>query len=110
MRQLMYLAIAGGLGTLSRYALSGLAQRITGTGFPCGTLLTNILGCLAIGCVMQVALNTDVIPATFSYETVKFLEDSAFVSAMLNIASNVGIGLLATFFGMFLGRITVGGV
>ena len=128
MRQLLFLAVAGALGTLSRYALSGLTQRITGAGFPWGTLVINILGCLIIGYVMQMALTTDIIPAsvrvvvtigflgafttfsTFSYETVKFLEDGALVSAILNITSNVGLGLIATFFGMLLGRITLGGV
>ena len=128
MRYLLFLAIAGALGTLCRYGLGGLAQRIVGTDFPWGTLFINILGCLIIGFVMQVALNSNVIPAasrimvtigflgafttfsTFSYETVKFLEDGAWVSATLNIASNVGLGLIATFLGMLLGKITLGGV
>jgi len=127
-RYLLFLAIAGALGTLCRYGLGGLAQRIVGTDFPWGTLFINILGCLIIGFVMQVALNSNVIPAasrimvtigflgafttfsTFSYETVKFLEDGAWVSATLNIASNVGLGLIATFLGMLLGKITLGGV
>ena len=112
----------------SRYGLSGLTQRITGAGFPYGTLLINVLGCLAIGYIMQVALNTDIIPvtlrivltvgflgafttfSTFSYETMRFLEDGAWLSAILNIGTNVGLGLTATFFGMLLGRITLGGI
>ena len=128
MQQLFFLAIAGALGTLSRYSLGGLMQHLTGTAFPYGTLLINILGCLAIGFIMQVALNTDLIPAnlrvvitigflgafttfsTFSYETMKFIEDGALVAAMTNIAANVGLGLLGTFCGMFLGKITLGGV
>ncbi len=128
MQQLLFLAIAGALGTLSRYALGGLMQQITGTNFPYGTLLINVLGCLIIGFIMQIALTTDLIPAnirvvitigflgafttfsTFSYETVKFLEDGALISALMNVVSNVGLGLLATFFGILLGRINLGGV
>jgi len=128
MQQLLFLALAGALGTLSRYGLGGLVQRISGTGFPYGTLLINVLGCLVIGFIMQVALTTDLIPAnlrivitigflgafttfsTFSYETAKYLEDGALVSAMLNIATNVGLGLMGTFMGMFLGKVTLGGV
>jgi fluoride exporter len=128
MRILLYLAVAGALGTLSRYGLGGLAQRIGGSGFPYGTLIINVIGCLVIGLVMQIATNTDIIPAsarifitigflgafttfsTFSYETVRFLEDGAWVSAFLNIGSNLGIGLTATFIGMLLGRIILGGV
>ncbi len=128
MRQIIFLAIAGALGALSRYALGGVVQRVTGASFPYGTLVINIIGCLVIGYIMQLALNTNIISAnlrviitigflgafttfsTFSYETVKLLEDGAFIFAILNIASNVGICLLATFFGILLGRITLGGV
>lgn len=128
MRIVLLLVIAGALGTLSRYALGGLAQRIGGTGFPYGTLAINVLGCFVIGLIMQIALNTDLIAvplriavtvgflgafttfSTFSYETVRFLEDGAWMSAALNVASNVGMGLLATFAGMLLGKAILGGI
>ena len=128
MRQVLFIAVAGALGTLSRYALGGLIQRLTGTTFSWGTLVINILGCLIIGYIMQVALTADIIPAnlrviitigfigafttfsTFSYETLKLFEDGAFLSAVVNIIFNVGFGLAATFFGMFLGRLTLGGI
>ena len=128
MRTILFLIVAGALGTLSRYALGGLAQRINGTSFPYGTLVINVLGCFVIGLIMQIALSTDLISptlrigltigflgafttfSTFSYETVKFLEDGAWAPAALNIASNVGIGLLATLCGMLLGRAILGGI
>ncbi len=128
MSMILLLAVAGAAGTVSRYGLGGLTQRITGAGFPYGTLVINVLGCLVIGYIMQIALNTSIIPATarvvvtigflgafttfstFSYETVRFIEDGAWVSAILNIAMNVGLGLAATLLGALLGRITLGGV
>ena len=128
MRIILYLAVAGALGTLSRYGLSGLAQKITGAGFPYGTLIINVSGCLVIGYIMQVALNSDIIPATarviatlgflgafttfstFSYETVRFLEAGEWLYAILNIGLNVGVGLTATLLGTFIGRITLGGI
>ncbi|RJQ38034.1 MAG: fluoride efflux transporter CrcB [Dehalococcoidia bacterium] len=128
MRMLLLLAAAGALGTLSRYGLGGLVQKVAGYGFPYGTLIVNGLGCLAIGFIMQIALSTDIIPAnfriaatigflgafttfsTFSYETVRFLEDGAWVAALLNIGSNLGVSLLATLSGILLGRIILGGV
>ena len=128
MRNIFFLVVAGALGTLSRYGLGGLTQRLSGAGFPYGTLVINTLGCFAIGLIMQIALSTDLMsPAvriaatigflgafttfsTFSYETVRFLEDGAWISAVLNIGSNVGIGLLATFSGMLLGRAIMGGI
>ena len=128
MQQLLFLAIAGALGSLSRYALSGIIQKAAGADFPWGTLVINALGCLIIGYIMQLALHTDIIPAnvrvvvtigflgafttfsTFSYETVKLLESGILVPALLNILANVGIGLAATFSGILLGKITLGGI
>jgi CrcB protein len=128
MRLILMLAAAGVAGTLSRYGLGGLAQRLAGAGFPYGTLVINVLGCLAIGYVMQIALNSDIMSATtrvvitigflgafttfstFSYETARFLAEGAWLSAILNIAMNVGIGLAATLLGGLLGRITLGGI
>ncbi len=127
MREVLLLAVAGALGTLSRYGLSGIAQRITGFGFPVGTLLVNIIGSVFIGFIMQISLNTDIIPrsyrliltvgflgafttfSTFTYETVRYLEDGAWLFGMLNIAANMGLGILGILLGMFLGRIIYGG-
>jgi CrcB protein len=125
--QIVFLAIAGALGALSRYGLSGLIQRLSGAGFPYGTLVVNVLGSLVIGFVMQIGLNTDIIPrmlrvtitigflgafttfSTFSYETVGYLQDGAWLLASLNIISNLGLCLLSTITGMALGRIVAGG-
>jgi len=41
-------AVAGALGAVTRYALSGLVQRWTGN-LPLGTFTVNVLGCFAIG-------------------------------------------------------------
>ena len=127
MSEIVFLAVAGALGALSRYGLSGLVQRLSGTGFPYGTLVVNVLGSLIIGFVMQVGLNTDIIPrtlrvtitvgflgafttfSTFSYETVGYLQDGAWLLAPLNIISNLGLCLLSTIIGMALGRIVAGG-
>ena len=127
MSQIVFLAIAGALGALSRYGLSGLIQRLSGAGFPYGTLVVNVLGSLVIGFVMQIGLNTDIIPrtlrvtitvgflgafttfSTFSYETVGYLQDGAWLLASVNIISNLGLCLISTIIGMALGRIVAGG-
>lgn len=127
MQQIIFLAIAGALGALGRYGLAGLAQRVTNTGFPVGTLAVNILGSLLIGFIMQVGLNTDIIPrafrvaatvgflgafttfSAFSYETVGYIEDGAWLAAVLNISANVGFCVAATLVGVYIGRTTLGG-
>lgn len=127
MLEILFLAIAGGLGTVSRYGLSGLAQSVTGTAFPFGTLLVNFLGSLVVGFLMQVGLNTDIMSrslrvvstigflgafttfSTFSYETVKYLEHGAWLPGIINMAANVGLCIIATLSGMFLARTIYGG-
>lgn len=49
MTKLMWLFAAGGLGALARYGLGGFVQRLCGSGFPFGTIVVNLVGCLAFG-------------------------------------------------------------
>jgi CrcB protein len=126
--QILYISIAGLLGTLSRYGLSTFTQKLSGAGFPYGTLVVNVLGSLAIGFVMQLGLSTDIIPrslriataigfmgafttfSTFSYETVSYIQDGAWLLASANIVGNLVLCLTATTLGMVLGRISAGGI
>ncbi|BAZ97868.1 MULTISPECIES: fluoride efflux transporter CrcB [Dehalococcoides] len=127
MREILYIAVAGGLGALGRYSISGLAQRIFGDAFPYGTLVVNILGSFLLGFVMQASMNTDLFPrnlrlavtigflgafttfSTFSYETLGYIEDGAWLTAGLNILTNVVPGIIAVFLGILLGRTLFGG-
>ncbi|AII60013.1 MAG: fluoride efflux transporter CrcB [Dehalococcoides mccartyi] len=127
MREILYIAVAGGLGALGRYSISGLAQRVFGDAFPYGTLVVNILGSFLLGFVMQASMNTDLFPrnlrlavtigflgafttfSTFSYETLGYIEDGAWLTAGLNILTNVVPGIIAVFLGILLGRTLFGG-
>jgi CrcB protein len=125
--QILYLAIAGALGAVSRFLLSGATYRLLGSGFPYGTLCVNVIGSLLIGFVMQVGLNTDIIPqslrtvvtvgflgafttfSTFSFETLNYIRDGVWGMALLNIAVNVIVCLLAVFAGIIIGKLAFGG-
>ncbi|HAS27967.1 MAG TPA: fluoride efflux transporter CrcB [Dehalococcoidia bacterium] len=125
--QILYLAVAGALGAVSRFLLSGFIYRLLGSGFPYGTLLINVIGSLLIGFIMQVGLSTDIIPqqlrtvitigflgafttfSTFSYETLNYIQDGVWGMAILNIAANVIVCLLAVFAGLIIGKLTLGG-
>jgi CrcB protein len=125
--QILYLAIAGALGAVSRFLLSGATYRLLGSGFPYGTLCVNVVGSLLIGFVMQVGLSMDIIPqqlrtvitagflgafttfSTFSYETLNYIQDGVWGMALLNIAVNVIVCLLAVFAGIIIGKLTFGG-
>jgi CrcB protein len=122
----IYVAVAGGLGAISRYYLSGLAQRV-GSGFPYGTLTVNLVGSFLLGLIMQTGISTDLMPralrlaltigflgafttfSTFSYETLGYLEDGAWLTASLNVLINVVPGIIAVFLGAFLARTIFGG-
>ena len=126
MVDVIYVAVAGGLGAISRYYLSGLAQRV-GSGFPYGTLTVNLVGSFLLGLIMQAGISTDLMPralrlaltigflgafttfSTFSYETLGYLEDGAWLTASLNVLINVVPGIIAVFLGAFLARTILGG-
>ena len=47
---LIYIAIGGGLGAVSRFLLTEYINNISDL-FPIGTLSVNVLGCFIVGCV-----------------------------------------------------------
>ena len=128
MMELVVLAVAGALGTVGRYAVSGWAYDLMGDGFAYGTLVVNVIGCFLLAFLMQVALATDIIPramrlgltvgflgafttfSTFGYETVRYLEAGSWRLALANVAANLITGLAATWAGFVTARAGLGGV
>jgi CrcB protein len=53
MQQIFWLAIAGMVGTLSRFGINGFCQRFFGDHYALGTLLVNISGAFFIGLLME---------------------------------------------------------
>lgn len=51
MQAWIWIALAGAVGTLCRYALGRWVLSMTGGAFPWGTFAVNIIGCLLIGVV-----------------------------------------------------------
>jgi CrcB protein len=121
--KLVLLAFAGGLGTLSRFGLAGLVYRLTGMGFPWGTLVVNVSGCFVAGLLfalfetrLPVAPQTRLVVlvgffgafttlSTFVLETEELLRASQWLYAGANVAMNNVLGLAALFAGVFLARI-----
>jgi CrcB protein len=127
MMNYLLIAIAGAFGAVARYGLSGLTHRMLGWGFPYGTFVVNILGCFVMGFIMKASLTTTLIPetwrivitigflgalttfSTFSYETIKLLEDGSYALALTNIAANVILGIAATIAGAIISKLILGG-
>ena len=122
LNKLILIALAGAVGTLARYWVSGLSYRVLGENFAYGTLAVNVIGSLAFGVVWTLAeermaisvLTRTVILAgfmgafttfsTFAFETMNYLRDSQYLLAFLNISSNCVLGFGAIIVGFWIGR------
>ena len=122
MTKLLWIALAGGAGTLARYGLGGLAQRLLPWPFPWGTLTVNLVGSFLFGLVWALAVERAVISAeariivlagfmgafttfsTFMFETGELLRNSQWMLAVGNLALQNLAGLAAVFAGWALAR------
>lgn len=123
MLKIFVVAVGGACGAVARYLVSVWAADRFGTAFPYGTLLANVVGCLVIGAFTTLATERLIVSpywrllvtvgfigglttfSSFSYETLKLLEDAQPVLAAGNILLNMGAGLLATWLGISLARL-----
>ncbi len=121
LRIVLLLTIFGTAGTLARYGLEGWVQQRVGAGFPLGTLVVNLSGCLLLGAVGQFALNHVTFSpdlrqgiaigffgafttfSTFSWETVRMFQDGDWRNAGLYIGASLLGGLVAMTVGMRVG-------
>jgi fluoride exporter len=115
----VWVAIGGALGSMARYALSGLVTRLTGGLFPYGTMFVNVTGAIVIGFLATLSgpESRFFIPAsgrifmmtgvcggyttfsTFSLETLNLMRDGEWARAVANAAGSVILCLLAVWLG-----------
>lgn len=115
---------AGGfVGAIFRYGLSGLVHRVVSFAtFPWGTLVVNVVGCLAIGALagatesrqllnpeMRLFLMIGMLGgfttfSTFGFETFQLLRDAQRMAAAGNVLLHVSLGLTAVWAGYTLIR------
>ena len=115
----LLVGFGGFVGAILRYWLSGLIQ----SGFiifPAGTLVVNFIGSFLLALIMYVSeyrgvfneetricltigvLGTFTTMSTFSYESIKLLEQSEHMMFGFNLLGNVSLCLLAIYLGKFL--------
>ncbi|MCA9529066.1 MAG: fluoride efflux transporter CrcB [Myxococcales bacterium] len=127
MERLLWVCLGGAAGSGARYLVSGWAHDWLGTGFAYGTLAVNLIGSFLLALLMYVALSTDTMsPAvrlalttgamggfttysTFSYETMRYLQESAYLLALVNVGVTVVGCLAASFAGYAVARMLIGG-
>jgi len=112
-------AAAGALGAVARYLIDGFVQDRVADVFPWGTWVVNVTGSLMLGLVTGLVLyhglgdaskaviGTGFVGAyttfsTFTYETLRLVEEGSRYEAALNAATSTAIGLLAAGAGLAL--------
>lgn len=117
-----YVAAGGALGAVARYSLGVLVMAVLGSGFPYATLLTNILGSLLMGMLietfaliwnpgaaMQVFLTTGFLAAfttfsTFSLDFVTLYERGDITGAFFYLVASILLSVIGLFAGLYLIR------
>lgn len=122
---MIYLYILAGavLGAPARYFLQGKIQSWSGPGFPWGTLVVNVTGCLAIGFVATLAFERELLSremraflmvgfigsyttfSTFGWETLELVRELDLLRAVGNVAASVLVGLVGVWAGSVLARL-----
>jgi CrcB protein len=116
------IALGGAAGALARYQLAALIQARVPAGFPWGTFVVNVTGCLVMG--VAATLLTDrlvvhpnwrfLIPvgfigayttfSTFEYETFRAVVEGSWMTGAMNVAGSVIAGYAALWLGVLLAR------
>ena len=120
--QLFYIGIFGGFGCIARYLASGWVYHLVGRNLPYGTLFVNIVGSFLLGLLMVFGLRSALFSpeirlgltvgfmggfttfSTFSYETLRLLEDGSVWQAGVNILLNIVFCLLFALLGVLVAR------
>ena len=121
--KLVALAAAGGaIGAAARYLVGIGAARLLGFGFPWGTLIVNVAGCLAMGILIELIaqkfsatneLRTFVATgilggfttfSAFSLDFAILIERKQHIAAASYLGASVGLSILALFAGLAIAR------
>ena len=110
------------MGGVARFVLSTVVQDRWSTSFPAGTLVVNVLGCIALGFISYLVLETGEFSpttrallttgfcggfttfSTFAMETIRAAEEGAWQRAMLYVGSSVITGLAGILIGAAAAR------
>jgi CrcB protein len=120
--QILYIGLFGALGCVSRYLVSGWTYNLVGRSLPYGTLAVNVIGSFLLGLLMEGSLRSTMLTpevrlgitvgfmggfttfSTFSFETIRLLEEGSLLHAGANIVLNVVVCILFAALGIYLAR------
>ena len=119
----LWVGVGGALGANARYALGTWIAARLGTAFPAGTLVINVTGSLAIGVLLVLLTERLAAPpawrlllvvgflggyttfSSYTFEALALLEAGAWARGAWYVLGSNGLGLVACYAGMVLGRL-----
>jgi CrcB protein len=122
MQKIILIGLAGLVGTLCRYWLSGLVARQYGETFPWGTLVVNVMGCFLAGSLYYLMEERFLVSPTlrtvmligllggfttfssFSLQTFTLLREGEFALATLNVTLSNFLSLVMLWAGYSLAK------
>jgi len=122
----LWVCLGSAVGGGARYLLSAWTLKALGAGFPYGTFAVNLIGSFLLAAIMSIGVETTTLSSTlritlatgvmggfttystFSYETLKYLQEGAWGVAMVNVLVTVFGCLLAGLLGWLSARGLVG--
>lgn len=121
-RSIFLVGIGGFLGSVLRYLVSIAFAGFLNTSFPLATLTVNVVGCFLIGLLFGLSGRAGALSpewriflttgfcggfttfSTFSYESLRLVQDGEVLYVFLNVVLSVVLGLAATYGGILLMR------
>ena len=119
---LLIIALGGALGAVSRFLLGNGVSRALGSALPYGTFVINIVGCFAMGLLMTIIVDREMLPAawrlflcvgflggfttfsSFGYEALILLTEGRLLAALAYVGGSVVLGLVAAAAGVLCAR------
>lgn len=119
---LLAIALGGALGAVCRYLLGNVVTRVLDSPMPWGTFVVNLIGCLAMGFLMTIIVERELMPAawrlfwcvgllggfttfsSFAYEALMLIMEGNIIAAAVYAGGSVLLGLFAAGMGVLMAR------
>ena len=121
-RNVLLVGVGGFVGSVARYLVAVLFANQFSSVFPFATLTVNVVGCFLIGIIFALSDRGNILSpewrvllttgfcggfttfSTFSYESLRLLQDGEYLYVGVYVLASVVVGLAATYVGIILIR------